>query len=100
MTNQPNRETYAIFLYADEAIQWTTGDADGGSNGRGGNAAQIGFNKGDGENEKIAISGTPNVINIASSRNVIGSHHGIYIFKISGTSIPVQHSKTLKCITS
>ena len=100
MTNQPNRETYAIFLYADGGIQWTTGDADGGSNGQGGNAAQIGFNKGDGDNEKIAISGTPNVISIASTRNVIGSRHGVYIFKISDTSIPVQHSKALKCIAS
>ena len=28
-------ETYAIFLYADGEIQWTTGDADGGTNGLG-----------------------------------------------------------------
>ena len=29
-------------------MQWTTGDADGGVNGLGGNPAQVGFNRGDG----------------------------------------------------
>ena len=93
MTDGPSRTTYAIFLYADAGIQWTTGNADGGTYGLGGNAAQIGFNKGGGDYEKLSISGKPGVIGVASTKNVIGSRHGVYIFKISESSIPVQNSK-------
>ena len=85
-------ETYAIFLYADGEIQWTTGDSDGGTNGLGGNPAQVGFNRGDGTDFGIIpSSGTANIINIASTSNV--GVDGVYIFKISESSIPVVTSK-------
>ena len=85
-------QTYAIFLYADGEIQWTTGDADGGTNGLGGNPAQIGFNRGDGTDFGIIpSSGTADVINVASSSNV--GVDGLYIFKISDDMIPVVSSK-------
>ena len=85
-------ETYAIYLYADGEIQWTTGDSDGGTNGLGGNPAQVGFNRGDGTNfEVISSSGTADVINITSTSNV--GVDGVYIFKISDSSIPVVTSK-------
>ena len=90
-------ETYAIYLYADGEIQWTTGDADGGVNGLGGNPAQVGFNRGDGTDfGVIPMSGTADVINIASTSNVgVG---GQYIFKISDDPIAVEQSKTPHCI--
>ena len=94
MTNEDKMETYAIFLYADGEIQWTTGNDDGGSNGLGGNVARIGFNERGGTRyAEIAISGTTDVLNIESSKNAIGSSDGVYIFKISDSSIPVLHSK-------
>ena len=86
-------ETYAIFLYADGEIQWTTGDGilDGGTNGLGGNTAQIGFNKGDGVNFGIIpISGTSDVGNIATTSNF--GEDGVYVFKISDSTIPVVTS--------
>ena len=85
-------DTYAIFLYADGEIQWTTGDADGGTNGLGGNTAQIGFNRGDGTDfGVIPISGTIDVGNVASTSNV--GVDGVYIFKISDDNIPIPTSK-------
>ena len=86
-------ETYAIFLYADREIQWTTGDGilDGGTNGLGGNTAQIGFNKGDGVNFGIIpISGTIEVGNVAATSNV--REDGVYVFKISDRIIPIVTS--------
>ena len=79
-------ETFAIFLYADGLIQWTTGDADGGTNGLGGNPAQIGVNSGDGESAVIGISGTSDVINAASTSNI--GEDGVYVIKISDVTIP------------
>ena len=85
-------DTYAIFLYADGEIQWTTGDADGGTNGLGGNTAQIGFNRGDGTDfGVIPISGTIDVGNVASTSNV--GVDGVYIFKISDDTIIIPTSK-------
>ena len=85
-------ETYAIFLYADGEIQWTTGDADGGVSGLGGNRAQVGFNRGDGTDFAIIpSSGTSDIIDIASDSNV--GQDGVYIFKISDANIAVVTSK-------
>ena len=85
-------ETYAIFLYADGEIQWTTGDNDGGTDGWGGNYAQIGFNRGDGiDFGAIPLSGRASVINVSSTSNV--GVNGLYIFKISDETIPVVTSK-------
>ena len=81
-------ETYAIFLYADGLIQWTTGDADGGTNGLGGNPAQIGVNSGDGESTVIAISGTSDVVNVASTSNI--GEDGVYVIKISDVTVPAS----------
>ena len=34
---------FSIYLYADDLMQWTTSDADGGINGIGENSAQVGY---------------------------------------------------------
>ena len=85
-------QTYAIYLYADGEIQWTTGDADGGVNGLGGNSAQVGFNRGDGTDfGAIPISGTADVLNIASTSNV--GVDGMYIFRLHDDPIETEYSK-------
>ena len=53
-------------------MQWTTGDASGGSGGLGGTPAQVGFNAGDSVNyANIQGSRTPAIINITSTSNVL-----------------------------
>jgi len=73
-------ESFVIFLYACDGIQWTTGDDSGGSNGFGGTEALAGINAGDGVNS-ITIDGslTPDIINIDQTSNV-GSP-GIWMFQ-------------------
>ena len=74
-------ESFVMFLYADGKIQWTTGDASGGTNGLNGTEALAGINVGDGVNN-ITISGslTPNIINIAQTSNV--GIPGVWMFKV------------------
>ena len=85
-------ETHAIFLYADGMIQWTTGDNDGGVNGLGGTAAQVGFNRGDGVNfAAIPASRRADLINLPSTTNV--GVPGVWIFRISDDMIPTTYSK-------
>ena len=75
-------DSYAIFLYADGLIQWTTGDANGGTDGIGGTPAQAGFNAGDGVNYAVLPGAqTPQIINITSISNVQVS--GMFVFRIT-----------------
>ena len=61
-------------------IEWTTGDVTG-MNGLGGREAEIGYDAGDGVNyHSIYLSGTPAVINIASTSNVNMS--GVWAFRL------------------
>lgn len=80
-------------MYADGEINWTTGDLDGGSTtGLGGNPAMVGVNRGDGiDSAEISISGTSDVINIASTSNV--GVDGLYIIKTSDAIVDVATSK-------
>ncbi|XP_065916878.1 uncharacterized protein [Dysidea avara] len=64
-------ESFAIFLYADERMQWTTGSNSGGFRGLGGTEALAGVNAGDGYNSyTIPGSQTPSIINITQTSNV------------------------------
>ena len=71
-----------IFLYADGEIQWTTGDASGGTNGLGGTPAQVGFNAGDG-NHSATVPGSRKaaIINIDNTSNV--DVPGMWIFQVN-----------------
>ena len=84
-------------MYADGRIQWTTGDADGGSNGLGGLYAQVGFNKGDGRSYSvIPESRTADVIKMDETSNI--GKPGVWIFEISqgsGQNIPIIQSKMI-----
>ena len=78
--------SFVIFLYADGEIQWTTGEASGGTNGLGGIPAQVGFDAGDGI-RYFAVPGsqTDEIINIASTSNV--GIPGMWIFRIDGQEV-------------
>ena len=82
-------ESFVIFLYADGEIQWTTGDASGGTNGLGGSEALAGINVGDGITS-VTIPGslTPSIINITQTSNI--DIPGIWIFKVNGGNVVCQ----------
>ena len=83
------RRSFAIFLYADGEIQWTTGDASGGSSGFGGTPAQVGFNAGDGLRfASVPGSQTSDIVNIDSTSNV--DRRGVWIFRIDEEEIDVS----------
>ena len=81
--------SFAIFLYADGFIQWTTGDASQGTNGLGGTQAQIGFNAGDRVNfASHPYSQTADVINIATSRVPDAvTVDGMLVYRVDGMVI-------------
>ncbi len=81
--------SFAIFLYADGLIQWTTGDASGGSEGLGGTPAQVGFNAGDRVNfASHEYSQTEDILSIASSSIPEGvSEEGVLVYRVDGRVI-------------
>ena len=94
------------FLYADELIQWTTGDASGGSGGLGGSPAQCGLDAGDGTRFfSHPNSGTAAILNIATTTNV--GVFGLWTFRVDWTSIIqpgmskcCMHNQSFTCILS
>ena len=73
--------SFAIFLYLDDGIQWTTGDDSGGVNGIGGTQAQVGYAAGNGVNFlNVNGSMTPSIINIETTSNV--GVPGMYVFQL------------------
>ena len=74
-------ESFVLFLYPDDGIQWTTAFSSGGTNGFGGNEAVAGISAGDGVNF-ITIPGslTPSIINIANTSNI--GVPGVWMFKV------------------
>lgn len=79
--------SFAMYLYPRNGIQWTTGDASGGSNGFGGIPAQVGFNAGDGVRFSVINSSrTDDVVNLDERSNVMKP--GIYVYQVDGTAVP------------
>ena len=74
-------ESFVMFLYAFEGIQWTTADSSGGYGGLGRHAALAGINAGDGVNS-VVIPGsqTPEIINIDQTSNV--GIPGVWMFQV------------------
>ena len=93
--------SFVIFLYANGLIQWTTGDASGGSGGLGGTPAQVGFNAGDGVRFAIVPgSRTASIINIASTSNV--GINGVWIYRVDAAEIVDPNdegSSSVVCVT-
>ena len=80
--------SFVIFLYADGEIQWTTGDASGGSGGFGGTPAQVGFNTGDGERfASVPGSQTADIINIDTTSNI--GVPGVWLFQVNEEEINI-----------
>ena len=78
---QSGNDTYALYLYADGLIQWTTADDEfGGSNGFGGIAAVVGIDFYDTDSDYYFLpgSGTCSIIHIASRSNV--NIPGLFVF--------------------
>ena len=70
-------------MYADDGIEWTTGDESGGVGGFGGTPAQAGFDSGNGVDFTV-INGsfTNNIVNIDKISNV--DIPGLFIFQVNG----------------
>ena len=88
-----------IFLYADNGIQWTTGDASGGTNGLGGTPAQVGFDAGDGERFfSVPDSQTPGIIDIPTTSNV--GVPGMWVFEVGLMEITgcSEQGKCASCV--
>ena len=78
---------FVAFLYADNLIQWTTGDASGGTDGIGGTPAQVGFNAGDGVRYfSIPGSQTAAIVNIDTTSNV--GVPGLWMFRVDQNATP------------
>ena len=87
-TDSVNR-SFAIYLYADDMIEWTTGGRDGGVGGLGGTPAQVGINEGNGVDFSVVPgSRTDDIINIVNSSNTDTS--GVYVIRISDGVIPMR----------
>ena len=73
--------SYVVFLYLDKGIQWSTGDASGGSDGLGAITAQAGFDNGDGVNSlQLPGAMTADILDIENSTNV--GDPGYFIFAV------------------
>ena len=76
-------QSYAIFHYLDDGIQWSSADNTGGVNGLGPFGAQVGFNGGDG----IHFFSRPeiqsdSILELDDNSNVCV--RGKYVFRIDG----------------
>ena len=101
MLAQSGNNTYALYLYADGLIQWTTATSlNGGSNGFGGNAADVGiyFLHTD-SIYRLPGSGTCSIIHIASRSNV--NIPGLFVFLLEAGNeqyfgIDIFHSSIIQ----
>ena len=80
----------AFLLYADEMIEWTTGDADGGIGGLGGDPADVGFADDDIDSDRsnsffIPGSNTSDILNVDTTTNV--GLPGAWLFQVDGEKI-------------
>ena len=76
-------QSYAIFNYLDDGIQWSSSDNAGGVNGIGPYGTQVGFNGGDG----VHFYARPEpqndgILQLDDNSNVCV--HGKYVFRIDG----------------
>jgi len=72
-----------------DQLQWTTGDASGGSGGLGGFPAQAGFDAGDNKNFlSLPGSGTPDVLNLANTTNTSDGLDGLWRFAVRNGTPP------------
>lgn len=86
-------QSFVALLYADDMIQWMTGDADGGVNGLGGDRADVGLVSEDPINSFfLPASNTSAVLMLDSMSNV--GDGGLWIFRVDQDMV-IQPSKPL-----
>ena len=79
--------SFAVFLYAEGEIQWTSGDSSGGTTGLGGTPAQAGFNAGDGiRYYSLPTSQTDEIVDIDQNPGNTGVK-GLWIFRVDRKKI-------------
>jgi hypothetical protein len=70
-------------------LEWTTGDASGGTAGLGGIEAQAGYDAGNGVDfQTLPGSFGPNVLDLQNTTNVAGGEPGLWSFSIRGGAAP------------
>ena len=81
MLSTDGERSFVVFMYLDNGIQWTSGDANYGSHGLGGISAQAGFDSGDGVNFlQFAEAMTDDIVDIENTSNI--GDPGYYIFAV------------------
>ena len=79
-------QSYAIFNYLDNGIQWSSADNTGGVNGIGPNGAQVGFNGGDGVHFFVRPeTQSDSILELDDNSNVCVP--GKYVFRIDGETV-------------
>ena len=86
-------QSFVGLLYADDMIQWMTGDADGGINGLGGDRADVGLVSEDPNNSFfLPASNTSAVLMLDSTSNV--DNGGLWIFRVD-QDVVIEPSKPM-----
>lgn len=81
-----NTTTFLCIFYADDMIQWTTGDADGGVGGLGGDPADVGIVADDRQTAFLLPgSNTSDVLTLDRRSNVYMPGHWSYC--VDGTNV-------------
>jgi len=90
------KTSFACFFYADNGINWTTGDASGGENGLGGTPANVGFNFGDSVHYySYPTSRTSAIIDIDDVVTAFGK--GNLCYNIAAENVITTCSKNSDC---
>lgn len=72
-----------------DRLEWTTGNASGGTNGLGGTPAQAGFDAGNGQDYlTLPYSRTADVLKLQDETNVAGGEAGQWIYSIRSGATP------------
>ena len=79
-------QSYAIFNYLDNGIQWSSADSTGGVNGLGASRVQVGFNGGDGVHFfSRPETQSDSILLLDDNSNVCVP--GKYVFRIDGETV-------------
>lgn len=75
--------SFVVLLYADDLIEWMTGDSDGGVGGFGGDRADVGILGDDRDNLAyfLPASNTSAVLQLDSTSNI--GMGGVWLFKVN-----------------
>ena len=88
-------QSYAIFNYLDNGIQWSSADSTGGVNGLGAFGVQVGFNGGDGVHFfSRPETQSDSILLLDDNSNVCVP--GKYVFRIDGETVQPGRCTNIK----